>query len=57
MENIFTVTEILLNYFSQISEKDPIWIGATYDYMNNVWQWSISGRNVTYNAFSKKYYE
>lgn len=37
-----------------VSDTDPIWIGATYDWVNKMWQWSISGRNVTYSDFPQK---
>ncbi|XP_037945351.1 collectin-12-like [Teleopsis dalmanni] len=32
---------------------DPIWLGSTYDWLTGVWQWSISGKNLTYDAFSQ----
>ncbi|EDW04539.1 GH11789 [Drosophila grimshawi] len=38
---------------SQTGAHDPIWIGATYDHHNNYWQWSVSGRNLTYDAFNQ----
>ncbi|XP_017862844.1 PREDICTED: trichohyalin isoform X1 [Drosophila arizonae] len=38
---------------SQSGEHDPIWIGGTYDHRNKHWQWSTSGRNLTYDAFSQ----
>lgn len=34
-------------------DKDEIWIGATFDWNVNTWQWSISGKNLTYDAFSR----
>lgn len=41
------------HHFS-LPDTDPIWIGATYDWVNKMWQWSISGRNLTFNGFYDK---
>ncbi|CAD7004618.1 unnamed protein product [Ceratitis capitata] len=43
----------LKQYDAQNGLTGPIWIGATYDWQSNVWQWSISGKNLTYDAFSR----
>ncbi|XP_004523834.1 trichohyalin isoform X2 [Ceratitis capitata] len=43
----------LKQYDAQSGLTGPIWIGATYDWQSNVWQWSISGKNLTYDAFSR----
>ncbi|XP_055847165.1 trichohyalin isoform X2 [Episyrphus balteatus] len=34
-------------------DTDEIWIGATFDWHINTWQWSISGKNLSYDAFSR----
>uniref|UniRef100_A0A1B0G8I7 C-type lectin domain-containing protein n=1 Tax=Glossina morsitans morsitans TaxID=37546 RepID=A0A1B0G8I7_GLOMM len=33
--------------------NDPIWIGASYDWINKVWQWSITGHNLTQEAYTQ----
>ncbi|SPP85310.1 blast:Lithostathine-1-beta [Drosophila guanche] len=34
-------------------DHEPVWIGATFDHRNHLWQWSMSGRNLTYDSFSE----
>lgn len=51
--NTIQLLYVLLNWDPSygLTEIEPIWIGAMYDYNNKFWQWN-GGRNMTYDAFT-----
>lgn len=42
--------EVEMFFFADHSDK---WIGATFNWEKNRWQWGYSGRNLQYQAFSR----
>lgn len=42
--------EVEMFFFTDHSDK---WIGATFNWEKNRWQWGYSGRNLQYQAFSR----
>lgn len=42
----------LRKFLQSSKEKDYIWIGGTYNWKDNKWQWAYNGKDIGYESFS-----
>lgn len=43
----------LRRYLLRSNEKNYLWIGGTYNWLTNKWQWGYSGKEIGYQSFSQ----
>lgn len=43
----------LRRYLQKIEHRDDLWIGGTYNWKSNKWQWGHNGREMEYQSFSQ----